>query len=52
MYCETLEITATIVDGRNVEHSGEIMSLIALVKLLLGKKYSIAEPEFFKYRGE
>jgi hypothetical protein len=46
------EITATVVDDRNVEYNGEIMSLTALAKLLSGKKYSIAGPKFFKYKGE
>lgn len=51
-YCENPEITATVVDDRNVEYDGEVMSLTALAKLLSGKKYSIAGPKFFKYKGE
>lgn len=51
-YYETPEITATVVDDRNVEYNGEIMSLTALAKLLSGKRYSIAGPKFFKYKGE
>ena len=51
-YCENPNITATVVDDRNVEYNGETMSLTALAKLLSGKKYSIAGPRFFKYKGE
>lgn len=51
-YCENPAITATVVDDRNVEYNGEIMLLTALAKLLSGKKYSIAGPKFFKYKGE
>lgn len=43
---------ATVVDDRNVEYNGETMSLTALAKMLSGKKYSIAGPRFFKYKGE
>lgn len=51
-YCENPSITAIVVDDRNVEYNGEVMSLTALAKVLSGKKYSIAGPKFFKYRGE
>lgn len=51
-YYDNPELTATVVDDRNVEYNGEIMSLTALAKLLSGKKYSIAGPKFFKYKGE
>jgi hypothetical protein len=51
-YCNNPGITATVVDDRNVEYNGEIMSLTALAKLLSGKKYAIAGPKFFKYKGE
>lgn len=51
-YCDNPEITAAVVDDRNVEYKGEVMSLTALAKLLSGKKYSIAGPKFFKYHGE
>lgn len=51
-YYDNPEITATVVDDRNVEYNGETMSLTALAKLLSGKKYSIAGPKFFKYKGE
>lgn len=49
-YDETM--SAIVVDDRNVKYNGEVMSLTALAKLLSGKKYSIAGPKFFKYRGE
>lgn len=51
-YYDNPELTATVVDDRNVEYNGETMSLTALAKLLSGKKYSIAGPKFFKYKGE
>lgn len=51
-YCGNPGIMATVVDDRNVEYNGEIMSLTALAKLLSGKKYAIAGPRFFKYKGE
>lgn len=51
-YCDDPSITATVADDRNVEYNGETMSLTALAKILSGKKYSIAGPRFFKYKGE
>ena len=51
-FCENINITATVVDDRNVEYNGEIMSMTALAKLLTGKKYAIAGPKYFKYKGE
>ena len=51
-YYDNPNITATVVDDRNIEYNGETMSLTALAKLLSGKKYSIAGPKFFKYKGE
>ena len=51
-YYDDPSITAKVVDDRHVEYKSEIMSLTALAKLLSGKKYSIAGPKFFKYKGE
>lgn len=51
-YCDDPMITATVVEDRKVEYNGETMSLTALAKHLSGKKYAIAGPKFFKYRGE
>lgn len=51
-YCENPDITSEVVDDHNVRYNGEVMSLTALAKLLSGKKYSIAGPKFFKYKGE
>ncbi len=51
-YCDNKGITAKVVDDRHVEYNGEIMSLTALAKVLSGKKYAIAGPRFFKYKGE
>lgn len=48
-YYENPNITATVVDDRNVEYNGDTMSLTALAKLLSRKTYSIAGPKFFKY---
>lgn len=45
-------ITATVVDDRAIEYNGTTMSLTALAKLLTGKKYAIAGPRFFTYKGE
>ena len=43
-------------DDENVKYNGEAMSLTALAKLLSGKKYArkkyaIACPRYFKYKG-
>ena len=35
-----------------MEYQGKEMSLTATAKLISGKKYSIAGPRFFKYKGE
>lgn len=51
-YCSNPKIIAIVVDDRNVEYNGETMSLTALAKLLSGKKYAIAGPKYFKYKGE
>lgn len=51
-YCGNPDIKVTVVDDRNVEYNGETMSLTALAKLLSGKKYAIAGPKYFKYKGE
>lgn len=45
-------IKCTVVSDRKVEYQGKEMSLTALAKFLSGKKYSIAGPRFFKYKGE
>lgn len=51
-YAYDESLRATVIDERNVEYSGETMSLTALAKILSGKQYSIAGPKFFKYKGE
>ena len=51
-YTYDSSITATVVSDRAVEYNGTTMSLTALTKLLTGKKYAIAGPRFFKYKGE
>lgn len=45
-------IKCKVVSDRRVEYQGKEMSLTALAKLLSGKKYSIAGPRYFKYKGE
>ena len=45
-------IKCKIVGDRKVEYQGKEMSLTAAEKLISGKKYSIAGPRFFKYKGE
>ena len=45
-------LKCTVVGDRKVEYQGKEMSLTALAKLLSGKKYSVAGPRFFKYKGE
>ena len=51
-YYEDPSITCKVVGDRKVEYQGEEMSLTAAAKLISGKKYSIAGPSFFKYKGE
>lgn len=46
------DITAIVVGDRSVEFNGTTMSLTALAKLITGKKYAIAGPRYFKYKGE
>lgn len=51
-YYDDPSITCTVVGDRKVEYQGKEMSLTATAKLISGKKYSIAGPRFFKYKGE
>lgn len=51
-YAYDPSITATVVGDRTIEYNGTTMSLTALAKHLTGKKYAIAGPKFFKYKGE
>ena len=51
-YYSDPEIKAMVIDDRTVSYEGENYSLTALAKKLSGKKYSIAGPKFFKYKGE
>lgn len=43
---------ATVVDDKHVEYDGKHWSLTALAKHLLGVKWSMAGPKYFKYKGE
>ena len=45
-------ILAEVVDDRTVRYNEQTMSLTALAKMLSGKRYSVAGPRFFKYKGE
>ncbi len=51
-YYDDSGITRKVVGDRKVEYQGKEMSLMAAAKLISGKKYSIAGPRFFKYKGE
>lgn len=42
----------TVVDDKHVEYNGERWSLTALAKHLLGVKWAMAGPRYFKYKGE
>ncbi len=51
-YYDDSSIKCKIVSDRKVEYQGKEMSLTAAAKIISGKKYSIAGPRFFKYKGE
>ena len=51
-YYDDPDIKCKVVSDRKVEYQGKEMSLTAAAKLISGKKYSIAGPRFFKYKGE
>ena len=51
-YAYDPSIKAKVVGDRTVEFNGVTMSLTALAKQLSGKKYSVAGPRYFKYKGE
>lgn len=51
-YYNNPDIKCKVVGDRKVEYQGKEMSLTAAAKLISGKKYSIAGPRFFKYKGE
>ena len=42
----------TVVDDKHVEYDNQRWSLTALVKHLLGVKWAMAGPKYFKYKGE
>lgn len=45
-------ITCTVADEKHVEYGGQRWSLTALAKHLLGAKWAMAGPRYFKYKGE
>lgn len=51
-YYDNPDIKCKVVSDRKVEYQGKEMSLTAAAKIISGKKYSIAGPKFFKYKGE
>ena len=51
-YYNDPNIKCVVVSDRKVEYQGKEISLTAAAKLISGKKYSIAGPRFFKYKGE
>ncbi len=46
------DLTCIVVDNKKVEYEGEIYSLSALATKLLGVKYSVHGPCYFKYNDE
>ena len=53
-YYKNDSIYCTVVDDKKVEYNGEVMSLTAVARLVmgLGNTAHIAGPRFFKYKGE
>ena len=49
---ENSGIEVIVVDDKNVEYQGEKYSLSALATKLIGSKYTVAGPRYFKYQGE
>jgi hypothetical protein len=53
--CNVSEYSGTlyeVVDEKHVKYNGEVWSLTALAKHLLGVKWAMAGPRYFKYKGE
>ncbi len=51
-YYDNPDIKCKVIGDRKVEYQGKELSLTATAKMISGKKYSIAGPRFFKYKGE
>ena len=51
-YAYDESITCTVCGEKTVEYEGKTYSLTGLAKQLSGKKYAVAGPRFFKYKGE
>ena len=51
-YYDNPDIKCKVIGDRKVEYQGKELSLTAAEKMISGKKYSIAGPRFFKYKGE
>ena len=51
-FCNNSEIKCTVIDDKTVDYLGQAYSLSALAQLLIGSKYSVAGPRYFKYKGE
>lgn len=50
--CEHDGVRCTVTDDKHVEYDGRRWSLTALAKHLLGVKWAMAGPRYFKYKGE
>ena len=51
-YYDNPDIKCKVIGDRKVEYQGKELPLTAAAKMISGKKYSIAGPRFFKYKGE
>ena len=51
-YYDNPDIKCKVIGDRKVEYQEKELSLTAAAKMISGKKYSIAGPRFFKYKGE
>ncbi len=49
---EPTGIMCTVVDDKHVEYDGKSWAMTALAKHLLGTKWALAGPKYFKYKGE
>lgn len=49
---EPTGIMCTVVDDKHVEYDGKSWAMTALAKYLLGTKWALAGPKYFKYKGE
>ncbi len=50
--CDKSGTMCTVADDKHVQYDGQRWSLTALAKHLLGVKWAMAGPRYFKYKGE